>query len=53
MRRHALVAGATGLVGRSLVQLLLDDADTLSVVALTRRPLSIPHPKLVEAEIPG
>lgn len=51
MHRHALVAGATGLVGRSLVQLLLDDADTLSVVALTRRPLAIPHPKLVEAEV--
>lgn len=51
MRRHALVAGATGLVGHSLVQLLLDDADTMSVVALTRRPLAIPHPKLVEAEV--
>ncbi len=51
MHRHALVAGATGLVGRRLVQLLLDDADTTSVIALTRRPLAIPHPKLVEAVI--
>ena len=51
MSRHALVAGATGLVGRSLVQRLLDDADTASVVALTRRPLAIPHPKLVEAVV--
>jgi len=31
--------------------MLLDDADTESVVALTRRPLAIPHPKLVEAEV--
>ena len=51
MHRHAFVAGATGLVGRRLVHLLLDDADTSSVIALTRRPLAIPHPKLVEAVI--
>jgi uncharacterized protein YbjT (DUF2867 family) len=51
MRRHALVAGSTGLVGRRLLQCLLDDAAFESVVALTRRPLAIPHPKLVEALI--
>ncbi len=49
MQRRALVAGATGLVGRALVQCLLDDPDTLEVVAVTRRPLAIPHPKLTEA----
>lgn len=51
MSRHALVAGATGLVGRQLLQRLLDDTDFTSVVALSRRPLAIPHPKLVEAVI--
>jgi len=49
MRRQALLAGATGFVGRHLLQFLLDDADVENVVALTRRPLEIPHPKLTEA----
>lgn len=51
MRRRAIVAGATGLVGREVVKLLLDDPDVISVVALTRQPLGIPHPKLSEALI--
>lgn len=46
MHRIALVAGATGLVGRELLSLLLDDTDVPEVVALTRRPLATPHPKL-------
>lgn len=46
MHRIALIAGATGLVGRELLSLLLDDADVAEVVALTRRPLATPHPKL-------
>ncbi|MFO1414094.1 MAG: NAD(P)H-binding protein [Burkholderiales bacterium] len=49
MQRRAFVAGSTGLVGRELVQRLLDDPDTIEVVAVTRRPLAIPHPKLTEA----
>ncbi len=46
MHRTALLAGATGLVGRELLSLLLDDSDVAEVVALTRRPLATPHPKL-------
>lgn len=46
MSRSVLIAGATGLVGHQLLSCLLDDADVGSVVALTRRPLSLPHPKL-------
>jgi len=46
MRRIALLAGATGLVGRELVPLLLDDGDIEEVVVLSRRPLATPHPKL-------
>lgn len=46
MRRIALLAGATGLVGRELLPLLLDDGDTEEVVVLSRRPLATPHPKL-------
>lgn len=49
MHRRALVAGPTGLVGRELVRRLLDDPDVDSVVALTRRPIGIPLPKLTEA----
>jgi len=46
MRRIALLAGATGLVGHVLLSLLLDDDDVAEVVVLTRRPLATPHPKL-------
>jgi hypothetical protein len=46
MRRIALLAGATGLVGRELLPLLLDDGDIEEVVVLSRRALATPHPKL-------
>ncbi len=51
MRRIALLAGATGLVGRELLPLLLDDADIEEVVVLARRPLATPHPKLQQGII--
>jgi uncharacterized protein YbjT (DUF2867 family) len=51
MSRHVVIAGATGLVGSHLLQQLLDDADVADVVALSRRPLAIPHPKLVTAVV--
>ncbi len=42
-----LVLGATGLVGRELVNLLLREPSVLSVVALVRRAAEFPHhPKL-------
>lgn len=41
-----LVAGATGLVGRSLVEQLCASSRVARVVALTRRPLDIGHEKL-------
>jgi uncharacterized protein YbjT (DUF2867 family) len=46
MHHTVLVAGGSGLVGRRLVDLLLDDPDVAEVVTLTRRPLPVPHPKL-------
>lgn len=44
--KTALVLGATGLVGRQLIQQLLDHPAYDKVVALVRRPLDVTHPKL-------
>jgi len=44
--RIAILAGASGLVGGSLLRLLLDDPDYDRVVALGRRAPSIADPKL-------
>lgn len=44
--RTALLAGATGLVGREILQGLLADDGVAAVHALVRRPLSLTHPKL-------
>jgi uncharacterized protein YbjT (DUF2867 family) len=44
--RIALLAGATGLVGGSLLQDLLDSPDYARVYAVTRRPLGREHPRL-------
>ena len=46
MPKTALLLGATGLVGNQLLEQLLDDARYESVVALSRRPLEMQHPKL-------
>lgn len=46
MKRKAIVAGATGLVGQELVQLLLQDHDYEEVTMLVRRPVELTHPKL-------
>lgn len=46
MDRTALIVGATGLVGSRLLTRLLDDPAYARVVALSRRPLAIPHLKL-------
>lgn len=45
-KRTALLAGATGLVGREILRGLLADDGVAAVHALARRPLSLTHPKL-------
>lgn len=49
-KRTALVAGATGLVGRQLLALLLDDEAYETVYAVVRRPLPA-HPRLRLMEV--
>jgi len=44
--RTALLAGATGLVGRACLRALLDNEAYATVAVLTRRPLDETHPKL-------
>lgn len=44
--RTALVAGATGLVGREILRGLLADDTVGAVHALARRPLELRHPRL-------
>jgi len=44
--KTALIAGSTGLIGKQLLQLLLNDAAYGKVKAVTRKPLDIQHPKL-------
>ncbi len=46
--RQAMVIGATGLVGRELVRLLLDDPRFSVVRVLVRRPTGLASPKLQE-----
>jgi uncharacterized protein YbjT (DUF2867 family) len=45
-QRQAWVFGASGLVGRQLVEVLLESPDHARVTALTRRPLGRDHPRL-------
>jgi uncharacterized protein YbjT (DUF2867 family) len=45
-QRKVLLAGATGLVGGQILQALLVDSSVCEVHALSRRPLSLSHPKL-------
>lgn len=51
MSRNAVVAGATGLIGKELVQLLLIEQRYSSVTVLVRQPTGISHPKLHEMVI--
>jgi len=44
--RTALIAGATGLVGSHCLRLLLANPDFTRVIALTRHPLPVRHPRL-------
>lgn len=45
-QRQAMVAGATGLVGKRILQGLLADRSVSSVIALLRRPAQLKHAKL-------
>jgi uncharacterized protein YbjT (DUF2867 family) len=44
--RVALVAGSTGLIGAQLLNLILEEAHYAKVIALSRKPLNLNHPKL-------
>jgi uncharacterized protein YbjT (DUF2867 family) len=46
MSKKAIVFGATGLVGQELIFELLADESFTSVLAVTRKPLPLSHPKL-------
>jgi uncharacterized protein YbjT (DUF2867 family) len=46
MARIALLAGATGLIGNHVLELLLADAAYVKVIALSRKPLVSKHTKL-------
>lgn len=47
----ALLAGATGLVGANLLDILLEAGDFSRVVAVTRRPLAREHPRLANRTV--
>lgn len=44
--KSALLVGASGLVGKELLKLLIESSDYDKVKALVRRHISIDHPKL-------
>jgi uncharacterized protein YbjT (DUF2867 family) len=46
--RSVLLLGATGLVGREVLSLLLDDRDVSRVAVIARRATGVTHPKLDE-----
>jgi uncharacterized protein YbjT (DUF2867 family) len=49
--KTALLAGATGLIGSQLLQLLIQDDHYSKVTVLVRKPLDISHPKLTVIKI--
>jgi len=51
MEKTAIIAGASGLVGRSLTQQLLNGDDYGQIIALVRKPLGLQHKKLSEVVI--
>ena len=48
MKKTALLAGATGLIGSALLPLLLASERYAKVIVVSRRPVSLSHPKLVQ-----
>ena len=49
--KTAIIAGASGLIGQSLIQMLLNSKDYGQVIALVRKPLGIQHEKLKELTV--
>lgn len=49
--KTAIIAGASGLIGKSLTQLLLNSKDYGQVIALVRKPLGIQHENLKELTV--
>ncbi len=50
-QKTAIIAGASGLIGRSLTQQLLKSDDYGQVIALVRKPIGIQHEKYSEVTI--
>lgn len=50
-QKTAIIAGASGLIGRSLTQLLIKSDDYGQIIALVRKPLGIQHEKLTEQTV--
>jgi uncharacterized protein YbjT (DUF2867 family) len=50
-KRNALIAGATGLVGKSLLQQLLADELYEKIIVITRKPIDSIHPKLIQQQV--
>jgi len=48
INRKAILAGASGAIGSSLLQYLLNDNNYKEILVLVRRKLSIEHPKLTQ-----
>lgn len=44
--KTALVAGSTGLIGSQLINLLLNDSRYSRIIAISRAPIELSHPKL-------
>lgn len=49
--KSALIAGATGLTGSKLVEVLLDHPEYDKVTVFVRRPLTLEHPKLEQIHV--
>lgn len=49
--KSALIAGATGLTGKELVKILVDQPAYHKITVLVRRPLDIEHPKLEQVKV--
>lgn len=50
-KRNALIAGATGLVGSSLLEQLLTGNEYEKIVIITRKSIDTTHPKLIQKKI--